>query len=294
MPALLSRWDRFHLKPFEGMANHRYTPTPLCVEANLLSPVGRGTLVKRLEKVALGHEWLFQDRASLPKVVSSTTSRRGRMHSDWDVLVTTGSSSKQLLPDRSVNVVLTDRPYFDDVQYGELARLFQAWLRTYDLAVAVDESQEAVPNSVRGTSADDYQQTIAACLRESRRTLARDGALVLTFHNKRLVAWKALAGAIAQAGFHVRALAVVKAENDSDHCKRNVQAMLHDLVIECAIAELHSPEVRLEFAARSPEEKNLAAIGLALAACVAAGDSSALRQTYLEQLERPKATRQIA
>lgn len=294
MPALLSRWDRFHLKPFEGMANHRYTSTPLCVEANLLSPVGRGTLVKRLEKVALGHEWLFQDRVSLPKVVSSTTSRRGRRHSDWDVLVTTGSSSKQLLPDRSVNVVLTDPPYFNDVQYGELARLFHAWLRTYDPAVAVNESHEAVPNTVRGTSADDYQTTIAACLRESRRTLAKGGALVLTFHNKRLVAWKALAGAIAQAGFQVRALAVVKAENESDHCKRNVQAMLHDLVIECGIAETPPPDVRLEFAAHSLEEKNLAAIGLALAACVAAGDSGALRQMYLGQLERLKATRQIS
>ncbi len=294
MPALLSRWDRFHLKPFEGMANHRYTPTPLCVEANLLSPVGRGTLVKRLEKVAAGHEWLFRDRASLPKVVTSTTSRRGRRHSDWDVLVTTGSSSKQLLLDGSVNVVLTDPPYFDDVQYGELARLFHAWLRTYDPAVAVDESQEAVPNSVRGTSADDYQQTIAACLSESRRTLARDGALVLTFHNKRLVAWSALTGAITQAGFHVRALAVVKAENDGDHCKRNVQAMLHDLVIECAIAGPQAPKVRVEFTPRSTEEKNLAAIGLALSACVVSGDAGALRQKYLAQLRRLKAPRQIA
>lgn len=294
MPALLSRWDRFHLKPFEGMANHRYTPTPLCVEANLLSPVGRGTLVKRLEKVAAGHKWLFRDRESLPKVVSSTTSRRGRRHSDWDVLVTTGSSSKQLLPDGSVDVVLTDPPYFDAVQYGELARLFHAWLRTYDPTVAVDESPEAVPNTVRGTSADDYQRTIAACLSESRRTLARDGALVLTFHNKKLVAWSALAGAIAQAGFHVRALAVVKAENDGDHCKRNVRAMLHDLVIECAIASPRPPTVRVEFAARSAEEKNLAAIGLALSACVAAGDATTLRQTYLEQLTRLRAPRQIA
>jgi len=294
MPALLCRWDRFHLKPFEGTANHRYTPTPLSAEANLLSPVGRGTLVKRLEKVADGHEWLFQDRTSAPRVVSSTTKRRGRRHSDWDVLVTTGSSSKQLLPDHSVSVVLTDPPYFDDVQYGELARLFHAWLRTYDPAVSVDEASEAVPNTARGTSAADYERTIAACLSESRRTLKTDGALVLTFHNKKLVAWKALAGAIASAGFLVRALAVVKAENGGDHCKRNVNAMLHDLVIECAVARNSTQDVQLEFRPRSVEEKNLAAIGFALATCVAAGSGDGIRDAYLSELERLGVPPQIA
>ena len=294
MPALLSRWDRFHLKPFEGTANHRYTPTPLSVEANLLSPVGRGTLVKRLEKVADGHEWLFQDRTSVPRVVSSTTKRRGRRHSDWDVLVATGSSSKQLLPDQSVSVVLTDPPYFDDVQYGELARLFHAWLRTYDPTISVDEASEAVPNTARGTSAADYEQTIAACLCESRRTLKADGALVLTFHNKKMAAWKALAGAIALAGFHVRALAVVKAENGADHCKRNVKAMLHDLIIECATARKFIPQAQLEFRPRSVEEKNLAAIGFALATCVAAGSGDGIRDAYLSELERLGAPPQIA
>ena len=294
MPGLLSRWDRFHLKPFEGLANHRYSPTGFVAEANLLSPVGRGTLAKRLEKVALGHDWLFQNGQLAPKVVTSATSKRGRRHSQWDVLVTTGSSSKQLLPDESVNVVITDPPYFDDVQYGELARLFHAWLRIYDPSIQVDESKEASPNSERGTSAQDYENTIAACLRESRRTLKRDGVLVLTFHNKRMAAWRALAGAIAAAGFQVRALAVVKAENDADHCKRNVQAMLHDLVIECSPVRRRSHPTQLELKPRSAEEKNLAAIGLALAECVEARDSAGIVDAYQHQLQLLGAVRQIA
>lgn len=294
MPGLLSRWDRFHLKPFEGLANHRYSPTGFVVEANLLSPVGRGTLAKRLEKVALGHDWLFENGRAAPRVVSSDTSRRGRRRSDWDVLVTTGSSSKQLLPDQSVNVVITDPPYFDDVQYGELARLFHAWLRIYDPSIEVDESKEASPNAARGTTAQDYQNTIAACLTESRRTLKADGVLVLTFHNKKIVAWRALAGAIATAGFQVRALAVVKAENNADHCKKNVQAMLHDLVIECSPVRRSSRAPQLEFKPQSVEEKNLAAIGLALAECVEAGDSAGIVSAYQHQLQLLGAVRQIA
>jgi putative DNA methylase len=287
MPAFLSRWDRFNLKPFEGMANHRYTQTTFAVESNLLSPVGRGTIPRRLEAAAQALQWFIDSRQRPPKVATTVPGRRGRKKTDWDVLVTTGSSVKQALQTGSVNVVVTDPPYFDDVQYGELARLFHAWLKVYDPSVVVDESAEAVPNSTRGTSTADYEATIAACLAESRRTLKANGRLILTFHNKKVVAWRALAGAIATAGLKVTALAAVLAENQGDHCKRSVNAMLHDLVIECAPANTpRLPALSLEFIPKSAAEKNLAAMGLALADCVAARNSAHLGAGYRAHLER--------
>ncbi len=286
MPAFLSRWDRFNLKPFEGMANHRYTQSTLAVESNLLSPVGRGTLPRRLEAAAQALNWLIEAQSTLPRVVTTETGRKGRKRTDWDVLVTTGSSVRQELRDQSVSVVITDPPYFDDVQYGELARLFHTWLRIYDPSVVVDESKEAVPNSTRGVTAGDYEQTIAACLAESRRTLTADGRLVLTFHNKKLAAWRALAGAIGKAGFVVSSLAAVLAENHADHCKRNVNAMLHDLVIECVPAGKDAPaSPQLVFKPKSVAEKNLAAIGLALAECVTSRRPDELPSGYFGRLE---------
>ncbi len=286
MPAFLSRWDRFNLKPFEGMANHRYTQSTLAVESNLLSPVGRGTLPRRLEAAALALDWLIEAQNTLPRVITCQTGRRGRKRTEWDVMVTTGSSVRQELRDKSVSVVITDPPYFDDVQYGELARLFHTWLRVYDPSVVVDESQEAVPNANRGVSAADYEQTIAACLAESRRTLKADGRLILTFHNRKLAAWRALAGAIGKAGFAVNSLAAVLAENHADHCKRNVNAMLHDLVIECVPAGKGAPAVPLlVFRPSSVAEKNLAAIGLALAECVTSRRPDELATSYLGHLE---------
>ncbi len=286
MPAFLSRWDRFNLKPFEGMANHRYTQSTLTVESNLLSPVGRGTLPRRLESAAQALHWLIEAQSTLPRVVTTQTGRKGRKRTEWDVMVTTGSSVRQELCDRSVSVVITDPPYFDDVQYGELARLFHTWLRIYDPTVVIDESQEAVPNSSRGVSAADYEQTIAACLAESRRTLKADGRLILTFHNKKLPAWRALAGAIGKAGFAVSSLAAVLAENRADHCKRNVNAMLHDLVIECVAVGPDAPsKPQLVFRPTSVAEKNLAAIGLALAHCAAGHCPDKLQGSYLEHLE---------
>lgn len=285
MPAFLSRWDRFNLKPFEGMANHRYTQTTLVVEANLLSPVGRGTIPRRLEAATQALQWLVESRERPPKVVTTVPGRRGRKKTDWDVLITIGSSVKQALGTQCADVVVTDPPYFDDVQYGELARLFHVWLSVYDPSVVVNELAEAVPNRMRGVSAADYEATIAACLTECGRTLKSDGRVILTFHNKKLPAWRALAGAISTAGLKVTALAAVLAENSADHCKRTVNAMLHDLVIECTAADTAPPHsATLVFSPKSVIEKNLAAMGLALAECVEARDSASLGPRYLKHL----------
>jgi putative DNA methylase len=287
MPAFLSRWDRFNLKSFESMANHRYTQTTLTVEANLLSPVGRGTLPRRLDAAATALKWLDDARSTPLEVVSTIPGRPGRRRTRWDVLVATGNSAKQALRDASVRVVLTDPPYFDDVQYGELARLFHTWLKVYDADLKFEELHEAVPNSVRGTSSADYENIIAACLRESRRTLTADGILILTFHNKKLEAWRALAGALYKGGFRVKALAVARSENPADHCKRDVNAMLNDLVLECTpVTDSPAPPTKLDCKPRTLEERNLAAVGLALANCARTGRPAQLRTLYMRNLSR--------
>src|SRR5258708_1149966 len=98
-------------------------------------------------------------------------------------MVVTGSSARQLLGDGTAQLVLTDPPYHDDLQYGELARLFHAWLAVVAETSTPPEDGEAVPNVVRGTTTGRYEQIVKECLTESWRTLARDGRLVLTFHN---------------------------------------------------------------------------------------------------------------
>lgn len=284
MPAFISRWDRFNLKPFEGMANHRYACTAVAVECNPLSPIGRGTLPRRLANARKALQWLNSDRAPR-SIATRNTSTRGRRPERWDVLVATGSSEHQALPDNSVSLVLTDPPYHDDVQYGELSRLFHAWLRVYRPVGPVREDLEAVPNPYRKQGKAAFGRTIAACLKESHRTLRRNGVLLLTFHNKEIAAWEGLATALHAAGFAVKALAVVHAENGGDHCKRNVNAMLHDLVIECVKRSAHTRTPVLAFKLDSSARKNLAAIGLALADAVQSGRTELLRDNYLKHLQ---------
>lgn len=285
MPAFLSRWDRTVLKPFEAVANHRYSQSTLVVEINPLAPVGRGTLERRLAASVKSLEWLTSECGELPSVTRVLSTGRRRAPERAEVIVATGSSKRQALPPGTVQLALTDPPYFSDVQYGELARLFHVWLSAYRPILALDELEEAVPNPVRGKGALSYRQTIAACLRETKRSLAKDGRLVLTFHNTKLAAWKALAWAIQDSGFCIRAVAVVHSENPADHCKRNVNSMLHDLVLECVPGVSNSP-VSAAISPRTTAEKTLIAMGLALAKAIAQRQAELLPSLYDAELTR--------
>jgi adenine-specific DNA methylase len=125
------------------------------------------------------------------------------------------------------------------VQYGELAQLFHMWMAVSMQTPVPNERAEAVPNAVRGTNTKNYEDLVAECFAESRRTLQRDGRLVLTFHNNDLNAWAALANALARARFVVVGLAAVRAENPMDHSKRGKRVFLCDLAIECVQRSVH-------------------------------------------------------
>jgi adenine-specific DNA methylase len=115
----------------------------------------------------------------------------------------------------------------------------------------------------------------------------------LTFHNRDLNAWEALAQALLGAGFDVVALATVTAENPADHSKRGKQSFLSDLVIECRPSR---PKNRRSWALEvfgersSPEKKNLEAIGLALAERINRGEGD-LEELFEAHMSRLKAKR---
>lgn len=286
MPAFLSRWDRSALKPFEGLANHRYAHTTFAVEMNPLAPVGRGTLSKRFASAQRSLDWLSSECGQLPTVKRVLATDARVLPKAGRVVVATGSSKAQPIPNGSVQLVLSDPPYLDDVQYGELARLFHLWLSIYTPIALADEYAEAVPNYTRGTGVCFYQAAIASCLSESLRTLSSRGRLVLTFHNTKLAAWQALAGALNDSGFNVWAMAVVCSENGTDLCKRNVNSMLHDLVLECRARRRSPIDVQVAVKPRTVAEKNLVAMGLALAKVARSGKAHELTALYDSQLKR--------
>lgn len=287
MAGYVCRWERYHPKALEAIANHRFSRSTITVETNLLSTSGRGTLPQRFKAAEKALTWMCAKQYPMRTTHAHSMAARRIVRG---ALIVTGSSERQLLRDGAARLVFTDPPYHDDVQYGELARLFHAWMAyAGQCEKSPDERKEAAPNTSRGITTKDYEKRVGACLLESRRTLASSGRLVLTFHNKDLDAWDALAGALLQAKFDVVALATVAAENSADHSKRGKQSFLSDLVIECKPRAYRRRSWRLEVRglAEGTERKNLRAVGLALAERVnsAEGDLETLFKKHLKRLK---------
>lgn len=140
-----------------------------------------------------------------------------------------------------VDAVITDPPYYDSVQYSELADFFYVWQKQslepdfpeiFAPNTVVSEA-EAVGNTTRKKSLDDYQRLLQGIFESSFDLLKQDGPMVFTFHHKDPDAWGAVLEAIDGAGFRVVNTYPVRGENRLSVHIKGQRAVLLDSVIVC-------------------------------------------------------------
>jgi len=126
--------------------------------------------------------------------------------------------------DASVDVVITDPPYYDMVEYADASDLFHVWLKrvlfdiepdlfgpdTQEADGLQDKNQEIIvrrvhePHRVRHDT-KFYESMLAKSFAEARRVLKAEGHLVVVFGHSDPDAWRRLLGALHTAGFIVTA-----------------------------------------------------------------------------------------
>jgi adenine-specific DNA methylase len=125
------------------------------------------------------------------------------------------------VPDSTVDVVVMDPPYYDNVMYAELSDFFYVWLKRAAgyvfpelfIRPLTDKQSEAVANpakfqdqpGARKMAAHDYQERMASIFAECRRVLKSDGLMTLMFTHKATGAWDALTTGLMTAGFTITA-----------------------------------------------------------------------------------------
>ncbi|MFA9416934.1 hypothetical protein [Natrinema sp. HArc-T2] len=140
-----------------------------------------------------------------------------------------------------VDAVITDPPYYDSVQYSELADFFYVWQKQsleQDFPEifsrdSVVSDAEAVGNRTREKSLDDYRRLLQNVFESSFDVLKADGPLAFTFHHKQPKAWGAVLEAIDGAGFRVVTTYPVRGENRLSVHIKGQRAVLLDSVIVC-------------------------------------------------------------
>ena len=192
-------WRR--LAPLFSIRAYRHIARP--VEVNpWLERNGRGTFPNAVRAVERAARWLKDERE--PTVDSGM--RQVRSYPKpmrWDVRC---GDARDLahIPSASVDLVLTDPPYFDYIAYSELGHFFVPWLARLGLVDAshLDAFPEGQLASLRGTvmAAKAFEERLAEALREVARVCKPQDWVVFTYQNLNGRGWSALGTALAAAG----------------------------------------------------------------------------------------------
>ena len=114
-----------------------------------------------------------------------------------------GDSSFTGLAAGSVDLVLTDPPFFDNVHYSELADFFYAWQQLTPRGFINGNTSTRAKGEVQDTDPSRFAVKLRAVFLECNRVLKQEGLLVFTYHHSRDEGWTALAEAVLGAGFIV-------------------------------------------------------------------------------------------
>jgi len=174
------------------------------------------------------------------------------------------------LPDGSVDAVITDPPYYDNVMYAELSDFFYVWLKRSlrdvwpqfcDLAIT-DKQSEAVANpslfkdiathSGRGkraagtsTAAElanaHYEDLLTKSFREAHRVLNEGGVLNVMFTHKRVDAWDTLGSSLLNAGFSITSSWPVATEPEKSLHQAKKNPAQSTILLNCHKRESSTP-----------------------------------------------------
>ncbi len=148
------------------------------------------------------------------------------------------------IADHSVDFIVTDPPYYDSVQYSDLAAFFRVWLARL-LPTEVDWRYEEADSAVATKAVDSdtgFMAVLAGIFRECGRVLKPGGGrMVFTFHHWDPNAWAELTLALRAAGFRLINRYVVFSENPISVHINNLNSIKHDAILVLALDEDAAP-----------------------------------------------------
>ena len=129
------------------------------------------------------------------------------------IYLSCGDSGDTDLADKSVDAVLTDPPFFDNVHYSQLADFFHVWQRHILGENGIRRSSTTRSLSeVQNADVAQFTDRLTTVWSEAHRVLKDEGILAFTYHHSRADGWRPVLRALMTAGFSITAAQPIKAE----------------------------------------------------------------------------------
>lgn len=154
------------------------------------------------------------------------------------------------IPTGSVEAVVVDPPYYDNVMYSECSDFFYVWMKRslgdiypeWFNDQLTNKDDEAVANVARfcdmgknkkALALADYERKMAASFKEMHRVLRDDGVLTVMFTHKKVEAWDTLATSLLNAGFEIKSSWPVHTESEHSLHQAKKNAAKSTILLTC-------------------------------------------------------------
>lgn len=156
-----------------------------------------------------------------------------------------GSAANMDVPDKSVDIICVDPPYYNNVQYAELSDFFYVWQKRTFRTLYPDvfgrrltnKTDEAVANPVRdGSTAKAeqvYERLMSEIFSECRRVMRDDGVLTMMFTHKTQEAWETLTRALIENGWIISSSFPVDSESGTSIHQKDMAAAASSIFLAC-------------------------------------------------------------
>ncbi len=251
---LLCRYDAYALKVLDVFSVHGFPVGLAPCESALLGIPGVGSggfrhFVEKYVRAKAFCERPYEFTAGTPKRKVPTPGERiGARFVDAPpesgacrvaYLRAAPADTLSLLPG-SLDAVLTDPPYFANVQYAELMDFCYVWLRRYLKgevpgfeARSTRASGELTVNQTEGRDIEHYTEGMSRVFTTFARALKPGGPFAFTFHHNRLEAYLPIAVALLDAGLVCTASLACPAEMGASIHINGTGSSVLDTVFVC-------------------------------------------------------------
>jgi adenine-specific DNA methylase len=171
-------------------------------------------------------------------------------------------------PQRKFSLIVTDPPYYNDVQYPELMQFFQVW---YSRIIGDLLGISPIPSTTEELSVgkyrseDVFEERMLIAINNIYNLLTEDGVLSIFYAHKSIDGWKYLLESLRKSGFKVTSTYTLRTESGTGTIVDGTSSVFHSLLLTArkrldnktiSIADLEK-EVRKKMEERYDELVNI-------------------------------------
>jgi len=150
------------------------------------------------------------------------------------IYLSCGDSAKTDIPTESIDAIITDPPFFDNVHYSQLADFFYIWQRYLMSDKVAPNETTRHPNEVQSSAPAVFAERLQQVFSECYRVLKLDGLMVFTYHHSKAEGWQAILRALVNSGFAIVATHPIKSEMSVATPKSQAKSPIDiDIIIVC-------------------------------------------------------------